>query len=595
MAVLGYLTSRTRGVRALDLLIGGLVLVVLATIVGTAGAGGGADGAAPTVPVQRGTVLSTVSADGNIEPPHELSLGFERSGRVTAVPVREGQPVQRGQVLARVEGTSERTALRSAQSTLAAARARLRDTSGGLSLVEVAENQRLARQAEVAVGNAENELANARNVSRRDVVALRRAVQRAQVSGEEADLRASELRLNQERAEVARHQARYDELRDGSERERERFEDRRGELAHAQSGRDEDEVNDLEGEVDVQRERLESARSDESNARSDLETARANVRSYVSDVESDRSALRDARRQLGDARDDLDTGIAEAQEQTDAARRVVADSRADLDVTLAQNRVEAQVKTADVAEDEADVAQAGSSLQDARERLAATVLRAPVDGVVGKVNVEEGELVGAGGSLDDGLAGGSGSDEAEGDSAGGSQPGGDAVSSTAGDGGTVIELSQVEGLMVEADFNETDAARLSPGDIARVSVDALPERELRARVVTIDPVDTVIDEVVTYEVTLVLQGAVTGLRPGMSATADVITDEADGALTLPKSAVSAPAGANPSVTVVHPDGRREERLVVVGLEGDGTLEVVGGVGQGQRVLRKPGSTNEQGS
>jgi multidrug efflux pump subunit AcrA (membrane-fusion protein) len=145
---------------------------------------------------------------------------------------------------------------------------------------------------------------------------------------------------------------------------------------------------------------------------------------------------------------------------------------------------------------------------------------------------------------------------------------------------------------VEVPFNETDAARLRPGDPATISVDAVPDRKFAARVASIEPVDTVINNVVTYEATLVLDSPQASLRPGMTATAEVIVDRVDHALTLPKDAVRTPQGANPTVTVVRPDGLQQERLVVTGLEGDSNVQVIGGVGLGERVVRARPASSE---
>ena len=51
----------------------------------------------------RGSIASTVSATGNIEPEAEVSLSFDSAGRVTQVLVTEGQAVREGQLLAQLD------------------------------------------------------------------------------------------------------------------------------------------------------------------------------------------------------------------------------------------------------------------------------------------------------------------------------------------------------------------------------------------------------------------------------------------------------------------------------------------------------------
>ena len=137
---------------------------------------------------------------------------------------------------------------------------------------------------------------------------------------------------------------------------------------------------------------------------------------------------------------------------------------------------------------------------------------------------------------------------------------------------------------MEVGFDETDAARIRPGYTATISVDALPGAQVRARTVAaIDPIETLVNNVVTYEVTLLLDSPRADLKPGMTATADVIVDEAADVLALPRTAVRTPAGAAPTVTVRATRRAPEPRLVVTGLEGDTNVQIVGGVGLGERV------------
>lgn len=594
------LRQRLRTTRGLDLLLAVLGILVVWAIYAAAGPAS-EDKPADTVRVQRGTVLSTVSADGTVEPPRELSLGFEQGGRVVAVLVKEGSRVKRGQLLARVQDGPAAARLQSARENLDSAQARLRQTREGRTVAELTENQRMADQSRVAVSNAERELANARRLRRANVTGLRRALARARVSGEEADLRASQLRLAQERQSVTSLNQRYSAKRTESDRYRDELIDQldRQRDIRNDSTPDPDALNDVQFRIEALQTRLSRAESEESSALSDLQTAQANVRSYVQDVEGDRVAVRDARRRLGSASDELRNGIASAQQQIDAARNSLDASEAQLRVTLATNAVDEQgARAAEVAADMASVASARATLADARKAFEDTRLRAPVDGVVGKVDSKVGELVGGGGLSSAGL-GSTGSDEGDGTSTAGSASRvGTDLSQATGEGspsGGVITLVQADRLQVKAPFNETETARLRPGDTATVTVDAVPDRKLAARVVAIDPIETVRDNVVTYDVTLVLESRPVGLKPGMTATADVVVDEAADVLTVPKAAVRAPPGATPTVTVITPDGRQVPRLVVTGVQGDAEVQIVGGVGLGDRVLRNASAPPDQGA
>ncbi len=63
----------------------------------------GEEAAFESIALARGTIASTVSATGNIEPEAEIALSFDTAGRVTQVLVAEGQSVRQGQLLAELD------------------------------------------------------------------------------------------------------------------------------------------------------------------------------------------------------------------------------------------------------------------------------------------------------------------------------------------------------------------------------------------------------------------------------------------------------------------------------------------------------------
>ena len=588
------------------------IAVVVALAVTAAGSFG--DDRTHGVPVKRGAVVATASADGSVQSAQQLSLGFEGSGRIVQVTVKDGDRVHRGELLARLEDGPQRARLAAAQANLGSAQDRLTETRTGLTPVELAAHHRLADQAQVAVANARRDVADAASVARTNVGGLRHALARAQVSGEILDLRESQLRAAQEHAQVTLLRRRYLDAkaaRDADERDLEQALNRQR-RAENRSPSDEaptqQSLNRAEFEVSVFKSRLDIDQADVNRTKSDLDQAAETERTYILEVDRRRAVLRDARRQLGQASDTLRNGIATGRQQVDAARNALTGSEAQLQVTLAQNRVGEQVKAADVAAALADVAQAQSEVEDARKGLADTEMRAPAAGVVGHVNAKVGELVrpslgttpstqppspqpsaaappstttSASPSPQPG-AQGAPRPSAAGAPAGAAGPNMPVAGSQGGQ--QLITLAQTEGLQVKVDFSEDDVARMHVGDRARVTVEPFPDRRFTAHVASIDPIPTVVSNVVTYEVTLVLEGDTYRVKPGMSATANVTVARIDNALIVPRTAVRSPQGAQPTVTVVLPNGRLEPRLVVPGLQSDSRVQILGGVGLGERVL-----------
>ena len=81
---------------------------------------------ASTATVRRGTITTTASASGNIEPINERALTFGAGGTVATLTVKPGQTVYTGEVLATLDATDAQANVDSAQSALDAATTNLK-------------------------------------------------------------------------------------------------------------------------------------------------------------------------------------------------------------------------------------------------------------------------------------------------------------------------------------------------------------------------------------------------------------------------------------------------------------------------------------
>jgi multidrug efflux pump subunit AcrA (membrane-fusion protein) len=97
----------------------GLVVLAIASL----GGGSSISSAASkrTATVDKGVVQSTVSGNGSLEPAQKVELSFGASGEVTAIEVKAGEKVKKGQVLAEVDSSSARASLASAEAQLSEA------------------------------------------------------------------------------------------------------------------------------------------------------------------------------------------------------------------------------------------------------------------------------------------------------------------------------------------------------------------------------------------------------------------------------------------------------------------------------------------
>mgnify|MGYP000101548624 CR=1 FL=1 len=169
--------------------------------------------------------------------------------------------------------------------------------------------------------------------------------------------------------------------------------------------------------------------------------------------------------------------VANAQIWVAAAQRDAA--QAYLDLVMAGPAPE------EIAVAEAEVEQARAAVEAARIERDQGLLKAPFNGTISEVRVDEGEWIGPG------------------------QP--------------VLLIGDLNTLRVETtDLNELDVARIKVGDRATVTFDALPEVSVQGTVVRIAPKSSE-GAGVNYTVIIELSEVPAALRWGMTAFVDIVT------------------------------------------------------------------------
>jgi HlyD family secretion protein len=195
-----------------------------------------------------------------------------------------------------------------------------------------------------------------------------------------------------------------------------------------------------------------------------------------------------------------------------------------------------------------DIAYSRAVLEQAELNKSKSFLYSPIDGVVSKVNKKAGELI----------------TPAE----------------------AVIEMiSPHEEVVV--DVSETDVVKLSIGDPAIVTFDALgSDLKFNGEILTIEPSSTDIQGVVYYKVKVGLKDENERIKTGMTADILVETEKKDGAIYLPTRAVIT-KDSKKYVKVLEGGTNVVEKEVVLGFKGDGgVVEIVSGLGEGEEVILK---------
>jgi HlyD family secretion protein len=208
--------------------------------------------------------------------------------------------------------------------------------------------------------------------------------------------------------------------------------------------------------------------------------------------------------------------------------------------------------------------QTEAQLNQARENLAKTVLRAPISGRVTQLTIEVGETA--------------------------------VPSATSIAGSDLLTIADTSNMYAEVNVNETDVARVVPGQLAKIVPAAFPDQSWEGVVetVAVSP-RTVQGQGKSYPVKIRLTASVDmQFHTGMSCRAEIATRASDAApvVAVPVQAVqyeeaeTRDAPANASVFVVEA-GRARSAPVEVGIADDAWIAVTTGLAAGARIAIGP--------
>lgn len=181
----------------------------------------------------------------------------------------------------------------------------------------------------------------------------------------------------------------------------------------------------------------------------------------------------------------------------------LAEARLCPDEELDGSRAAHRRAQADLASAEAQVAEARARVEADRTRLSKAAIVSPIDGVVLDRAVEPGQTVAA--SLQ---------------------------------APVLFRLAEdLAKMELHVDVDEADVGQVREGQVASFSVDAFPDRSFDARIIQVRFGAREVDGVISYETVLRVDNADLSLRPGMTATAEIVVQQIDDALLVPNAAL----------------------------------------------------------
>ncbi len=328
-------------------------------------------------------------------------------------------------------------------------------------------------------------------------------------------------------------------------------------------------------------------------------------------VESNSASLRAAEQSLDQLRQGAETSKVQLQQaqqnlarQQDLWRQQLttreALDKATNDVKAAESAVQEREKQ--LRPQESRIAQEHATLESARYDLSKVRIESPIDGIVTRRNIQEGET---------------------------------AITGTMNNPGTVLlTLADMSIIQAEVEVDETNIPHVQLGQHAKVSIDALPDRSFAGHVAEIgnSPIQTTTQgtqpsgtQATNFKVVVVIDEPVPEVRPGFTCTSDITTATRRNVVSVPIPAVAVrelvydangqvikeprtdkrrrPSAVEPvaSAAELKPgqtrketegvfivrNGRAEFVPIKMGIAGDKYFEVLSGLSQGDQVITGP--------
>lgn len=165
------------------------------------------------------------------------------------------------------------------------------------------------------------------------------------------------------------------------------------------------------------------------------------------------------------------------------------------------------------------------------------------------------------------------------------------------EGKALLTVSDLSTLIVKADLNQIDVAKVKLGQKVTVTLDALPGKTYEAEITkiapaSITPKDKQVD---VFPVEATLTKADTAIKPGMTADVRIHIEKKPNVISLPIEAVVKENGKQ-FVSKVIPLEKGKQKTdkveVAVGARNDREIEIQSGIKEGDKVLIKPASSAE---
>ena len=536
-----------------------------------------------TAAVEKGTLIVSVSGSGQVSASNQVNIKPEVSGKVVSLNVANGEKVKVGSLLFIIDKTDYQKAVADAETALETAQLDLDDLLAPPDELTLLQSENALAKAKQSKEEAEENIKTGYEDAFNEVVDvffdLPTIITQAQNVLYDYDIAKSEITISDYNWNISVYKnsfAYYDRDKlepfiESAENDykiaRKNYDQNLSDYKNSSYNADNATISSLLDETATTTKAIAQAIKSEINLL-DFVTdylTNHNLRVY-SAITSYRSSLKSYFSQTNS----FVQNLASTQKSLQSNSQALIDAEISLkEKELSLADLKAGADELEIRSKKNAVQQKEEALETAKQNLSLCSVYAPFDGLIAEVNIKKGDTVSAASAA-------------------------------------VTLISQQN--IAEITLNEIDAAKVKVGQKTTLTFDAIPEVSMSGKVIEVDTVGTVTQGVVNYGVKIAFDTEEEKVKPGMSVTADIITDSKQDVLVLPNSAIKSQGDSYSVELVEAPEEMRQQLLanvsgvtlpnppksqsIEIGLSNDLSTEIVSGLKEGDIVVTSTISPNK---
>ena len=458
--------------------------------------------------VHRAPFRVEIQESGSLRSRIEVDVRSNVEGEITEILIEEGDFVEEGEHLIRIDAKQILEDKRQAEAYRDARKAELEQANLRIKIADQREQsdllqaqnsvakteaslQSFAVNRQQRINEAETLVATTQNLLNRDEISLKQA---------EISLTQANLTLDRAKAGVESSKISYQTTKSEHERNTELFEQ---ELISKQT-------------LEQSEKQLALTKTQYETSQKEVESQKETIKSQEESINAMREAIKSREATLALNKKNVQTVIASQDAQEKQLKADLENARTRLKQTEETTEEEKALTKHSKVSAQANLLQAESRLKSQQERYEWTTVTAPMSGTVTRLSVEEGEIITSG-------------------------------RSSFSRGEAIMRIADLTQMIVRTQINQVEIGRIKEEQRVEIRVDSYRNKIFQGKVSDISPSSTQRGQsggnaVITFEVEIEveLRDEEYKLMPGMSADIDIIVFEEPDILQIPIAAVLSP-------------------------------------------------------